>query len=89
MRRVIGVALMCTQTSPTGRPTMSRVVAMLCGDTEISRVTSRPGYLGDLKFDDITSFISDDTSKEISYSYDNSSVSTSRPMIIESMEEGR
>lgn len=39
---------------------MSRVVAMLSGDAEVNTVTSRPGYLTDWKFDDITgSFMSD------------------------------
>lgn len=34
---------------------MSRVVAMLSGDAEVNTVTSRPGYLTDWKFDDVTS----------------------------------
>ena len=33
---------------------MSRVVAMLSGDVEVSDVTSKPGYLTDWRFDDIT-----------------------------------
>ncbi|KAF8408691.1 hypothetical protein HHK36_004754 [Tetracentron sinense] len=53
--RVIGVALLCTQASPMMRPPMSRVVAMLAGDVEVSTVTSRPGYLTDWQFNDITS----------------------------------
>ncbi|KAF7152708.1 hypothetical protein RHSIM_Rhsim01G0036400 [Rhododendron simsii] len=44
VKRVIGVALLCTQTSPQQRPSMPRVVAMLSGDIEVSAVTSRPGY---------------------------------------------
>jgi len=51
---MIGVSLLCTQASPTLRPSMSRVVAMLSGDIEVSSVTSRPGYLTDWKFDDET-----------------------------------
>lgn len=62
VKRVIGVALLCTQTSPVLRPPMSRVVAMLSGDVEVSTVTSRPGYLTDWKFNDTTSFISSDIS---------------------------
>nr|DAD42991.1 TPA_asm: hypothetical protein HUJ06_001221 [Nelumbo nucifera] len=54
-RRLIGVALLCTQTSPAFRPSMSRVVAMLSGDTEISNVTSRPSYLTEWQYNDITS----------------------------------
>nr|TKR97680.1 putative LRR receptor-like serine/threonine-protein kinase [Populus alba] len=52
--RVVGVALLCTQGSPTMRPTMSRVVAMLTGDIEVSAVTSKPSYLTDWDFKDIT-----------------------------------
>ncbi|KAK4594650.1 hypothetical protein RGQ29_018368 [Quercus rubra] len=55
VKRVIRVSLLCTQASPTLRPSMSRVVAMLLGDTEVGTVTSRPGYLTDWQFDDITS----------------------------------
>ncbi|XWS12267.1 hypothetical protein CRYUN_Cryun37aG0074800 [Craigia yunnanensis] len=52
--RVIGVALLCTQASPMMRPPMSRVVAMLAGDIEVSSVTSKPSYLTDWDFKDIT-----------------------------------
>ncbi|XP_043702081.1 probable LRR receptor-like serine/threonine-protein kinase At1g56140 isoform X2 [Telopea speciosissima] len=61
-KRVIGVVLLCTQASPSLRPAMSRVVAMLSGDTEVSSVTSKPGYLTDWVFNDISSFMSGDTS---------------------------
>ncbi|CAJ1978518.1 unnamed protein product [Sphenostylis stenocarpa] len=53
VRRVIGISLLCTQSSPFLRPSMSRVMAMLSGDVEVPCVTSMPGYLG-LAFDDIT-----------------------------------
>ncbi|XP_034914857.2 probable LRR receptor-like serine/threonine-protein kinase At1g56140 [Populus alba] len=56
--RVIGVALLCTQASPAMRPTMSRVVAMFNGDIEVSTVTSKPSYLTDIDFKDITSSFS-------------------------------
>ncbi|KAL5543762.1 hypothetical protein UlMin_007546 [Ulmus minor] len=59
-RRIIGVALLCTQTSPTTRPSMSRVVAMLSGDIEVNTDISRPGYLTDWKFDDVSSVIETD-----------------------------
>ncbi|KAF7140610.1 hypothetical protein RHSIM_Rhsim06G0236300 [Rhododendron simsii] len=61
VKRVIGVALLCTQTSPQLRPSMSRAVAMLSGDIEVSVVTTRPGYLTDWKFDDTTNFMTIDT----------------------------
>ncbi|XP_028078446.1 probable LRR receptor-like serine/threonine-protein kinase At1g56140 isoform X4 [Camellia sinensis] len=80
VKRVIGVSLLCTQTSPTLRPSMSRVVAMLSGDIEVSDVTSRPGYLTDWKFNDKTSFMSDDTADTAKndYSHYSSSTSTTR-----------
>ncbi|KAK9227022.1 hypothetical protein WN943_012071 [Citrus x changshan-huyou] len=60
--RVIGVALLCTQASPMMRPPMSRVVAMLAGDVEVGTVISRPSYLTDWDFKDITaSFLNEDT----------------------------
>ncbi|KAG5532938.1 hypothetical protein RHGRI_027250 [Rhododendron griersonianum] len=60
VKRVIRVALLCTQTSPQQRPSMPRVVAMLSGDIEVSAVTSRPGYFTDWNFD-TTSFMTADT----------------------------
>ena len=60
--RVMRVALLCTQGSPTLRPSMSRVVAMLSGDAEVGSVTSKPSYLTDWDFNDITgSFLSENT----------------------------
>ncbi|XP_010243680.1 PREDICTED: probable LRR receptor-like serine/threonine-protein kinase At1g56140 [Nelumbo nucifera] len=53
--RLIRVALLCTQASPTLRPSMSRVVAMLSGDIEVGEVTYRPGYLTDWQLNDIIS----------------------------------
>ncbi|CAA7058028.1 unnamed protein product [Microthlaspi erraticum] len=52
VKRMIGIALLCTQSSYSSRPPMSRVVAMLSGDVEVSAVTSKPGYLTDWSFDD-------------------------------------
>ncbi|CAA7014355.1 unnamed protein product [Microthlaspi erraticum] len=54
VKRVIGIALLCIQSSYSLRPPMSRVVAMLTGDVEVSDVVSKPGYLTDWRFDDIT-----------------------------------
>ena len=60
--RVIGVALLCTQASPMMRPPMSRVVGMLAGDIEVGTVISKPSYLTDWEFKDITaSFLNEDT----------------------------
>ncbi|XP_064973468.1 probable LRR receptor-like serine/threonine-protein kinase At1g56140 isoform X1 [Musa acuminata AAA Group] len=53
--RVINVALLCTQASPMLRPSMSRIVAMLTGDIEVSEVKSRPGYLTDWQYNDLSS----------------------------------
>ncbi|CAN1263275.1 Probable LRR receptor-like serine/threonine-protein kinase At1g56130 [Linum perenne] len=65
LKRFVGIALLCTQASPSLRPSMSRVVAMLSGDVEVGTVSSRPGYLTDWKFDDTTtsSFTSDIATK--------------------------
>ncbi|XVF87034.1 hypothetical protein PTKIN_Ptkin18bG0088200 [Pterospermum kingtungense] len=52
--RLVGVALLCTQGSPTMRPSMSRVVGMLAGDIEVSGVITRPSYLTDWDFKDLT-----------------------------------
>lgn len=54
----INIGLLCTQTSPLLRPSMSRVVGMLSGDIEVATVTSKPGYLTDWKFDDVSSVTS-------------------------------
>ncbi|XP_031505132.1 probable LRR receptor-like serine/threonine-protein kinase At1g56130 isoform X3 [Nymphaea colorata] len=55
--RVIRVALLCTQASASLRPRMSRAIAMLSGDIEVSAATSRPAYLTDWHFQDISSTI--------------------------------
>ncbi|KAK1256830.1 putative LRR receptor-like serine/threonine-protein kinase [Acorus gramineus] len=51
------VALLCTQASPSLRPSMSRVVGMLSGDLEVGNVTTRPGYLTDWRLNDFSSFM--------------------------------
>ncbi|XVE51733.1 hypothetical protein DITRI_Ditri02bG0064400 [Diplodiscus trichospermus] len=64
--RVIGVALLCTQASPIMRPPMSRVVAMLAGDIQVSNVTTKPGYLTDWDFKDIKgTFMREETKSSI------------------------
>ncbi|CAN6545871.1 unnamed protein product [Malus baccata var. baccata] len=54
--RLIRAALLCTQGSPMARPSMSRVVAMLFGDIDIGTVMSKPSYLTDYNFKDVTTF---------------------------------
>ena len=71
--RIIGVALLCTQSSPLLRPTMSRAVAMLAGDIEISAVTVKPSYLTDWDFKDITSELLDEGDTQISVASKNGS----------------
>ncbi|KAG5546870.1 hypothetical protein RHGRI_018889 [Rhododendron griersonianum] len=102
VKRVIGVALLCTQTSPQLRPSMSRAVAMLSGDIEVSSVISPPGYMTDWKLDEATGFITTDTpASKDEYSHYSSSTNTSmvtdpdltpinatRPMLQETIEEG-
>ncbi|XP_022952107.1 probable LRR receptor-like serine/threonine-protein kinase At1g56140 [Cucurbita moschata] len=96
VKRVIGVALLCTQTSPALRPSMSRVVAMLTGDVEVAAVTSKPGYLTDWKFDDITSFIDNASTEELDtsrYASTSSNVvdtkhSPAKPLLHESFGAG-
>ncbi|CAH8332505.1 unnamed protein product [Eruca vesicaria subsp. sativa] len=55
VKRVIGIALLCTYSSHFLRPPMSKVVAMLSGDTEVSEVTSKLGYLTEWRSDDTSS----------------------------------
>ncbi|KAM7270933.1 hypothetical protein ACFE04_030147 [Oxalis oulophora] len=52
--RVIGISLLCTQASPSMRPSMSRVIAMLTGQMEMPNVISKPSYLTDWSFQDTT-----------------------------------
>ncbi|KAL1556055.1 putative LRR receptor-like serine/threonine-protein kinase [Salvia divinorum] len=87
-RRVIEVALLCTQTSPVVRPSMSRAVAMLCGDAEIPVVTAKPGYLTEWNFSDITAF-DDPTSTTHTPPSTNSPIPASEPMLHEVTRDGR
>ncbi|KAK4253497.1 hypothetical protein QN277_010161 [Acacia crassicarpa] len=77
VKRIVGISLLCTQSSPSLRPAMSRVVAMLSGDIEVSSVTSKPGYLTDWKFDDVSSFMTGLATRGSETSQYNSSTSTS------------
>ncbi|KAK8594793.1 hypothetical protein V6N13_015709 [Hibiscus sabdariffa] len=68
VRRVIGVALLCTQTSPSMRPPMSRVVGMLAGDFEVSNATTKPSYVADWVYKDITGSFRNDESQTSNHS---------------------
>ena len=100
VKRLIGVSLLCTQASPTLRPSMSRVVAMLSGDIEVSTITSRPGYLTNWKYDDITNvtgegaidtshFSSSTANTSIVGDVGNSLANASKPMIGDTIKQGR
>lgn len=104
VKRIIGVALLCSQTSPNLRPSMSRVVSMLSGDIEVPPVTSKPGYLTDWKYRDATTFMSntDSSTSRTDFSHDNSSkigsratnpsyspILDSKPILHEIIGEGR
>ncbi|GKV50315.1 hypothetical protein SLEP1_g57025 [Rubroshorea leprosula] len=52
--RTIRVGLLCTQASPMMRPPRSRVVAMLARYIEVRPVASKPSYITDWGFKDIT-----------------------------------
>ncbi|CAL2261907.1 unnamed protein product [Prunus armeniaca] len=63
--RLIKAALLCTLASPMMRPSMSRVVAVISVDIEASTVMSKPSYLTDWDFKDVTTssfLVDDDTS---------------------------
>lgn len=74
---------------------MSRVVAMIAGDIEVSAVTSSPGYLTHWTFNDDISFMSSNTSAHYSISTSTSMVSDSncspfnvtKPMLHDIAEE--
>uniref|UniRef100_A0A7N0VE03 non-specific serine/threonine protein kinase n=1 Tax=Kalanchoe fedtschenkoi TaxID=63787 RepID=A0A7N0VE03_KALFE len=52
VRRVIRVALMCIQSRPATRHPMSRVVAILSGDADVTTALSKPVYLSNWMYDD-------------------------------------
>ncbi|KAJ0236958.1 Protein kinase domain-containing protein [Hirschfeldia incana] len=57
--RMIKVSLLCSNKSPTLRPTMSEVVKMLEGETEIEQIISDPGVYGDeLRFQQSSEIVS-------------------------------
>ncbi|XP_039162092.1 probable LRR receptor-like serine/threonine-protein kinase At1g56140 [Eucalyptus grandis] len=58
VKRVIHVALLCTQMQPSLRPPMSSVLAMLLGRTNVIPVPSKPGYLTDNMFGSFVNMMS-------------------------------
>lgn len=91
VKRVIRVALLCTQTAPAHRPTMSRVLAMLTGDIEVGAAISKPTYLADWTFDDssfMTSNAADASRVGFSTLAQNSPL-TNVPMSMSDDEESR
>ncbi|RDX66333.1 putative LRR receptor-like serine/threonine-protein kinase, partial [Mucuna pruriens] len=70
VKRIVGIVLLCTQASPALRPSMSR-------DIKVSNVTTKPGYLTDWNFEDVTSFMTDTIIKGSYTCYENSPASTS------------
>nr|VDD60729.1 unnamed protein product [Brassica oleracea] len=58
VKRVIGVAFLCTQTDHAVRPAMSRVVGMLTGHVEIREANAKPGYVSERTFENAMSFMS-------------------------------
>jgi len=75
VKRVIRIALLCTQTAPAHRPTMSRVLAMLTGDIEVGTAISKPTYLADWTFDD-SSFMTSNASEASRVGFSSTSKST-------------
>jgi hypothetical protein len=55
VNRLIGVSLLCTQASLVLRPSMSRVLAILSGDAEVTEIASKPSYLTEWQFKDLAS----------------------------------
>ncbi|KAL6659031.1 hypothetical protein ACP70R_003071 [Stipagrostis hirtigluma subsp. patula] len=93
--RVIRVALLCTQGSPHQRPPMSRVIAMLTGDVEVTEVVTKPSYITEwqLRGGNTTSFVasdySGDTTGEFSAQRETIAPLTPSPAITGVIDEGR
>jgi len=45
--RAIRIGLLCIQCSPRQRPSMSRVVSMLAGDSEVAEAVTKPSYVAE------------------------------------------
>lgn len=58
VKKVIQVALLCTQMQPSVRPPMSGVVAMLLGQGHTNVILSKPGYFTDSMFGSFVNLMS-------------------------------
>ncbi|KAK7313192.1 hypothetical protein VNO77_37687 [Canavalia gladiata] len=67
VKRVVGISLLCIQASPFLRPSMSRIVAMLLGHVEVTRVTSIPGYLAYMNSGDVTDLMNSTNGADMSH----------------------
>lgn len=91
--RVILVALLCTQGSPHQRPPMSRVVAMLTGDVDVTEVLTKPSYITEWQLKGgnssyVTSSYSGSTTGEFSGQRETAPLTPS-PAITGAIDEGR
>ncbi|CAO2187401.1 unnamed protein product [Urochloa humidicola] len=91
--RVIHVALLCTQGSPHQRPPMSRVVAMLTGDCEVTQVVMKPSYITEWQLRGGNSYVttdySSDTTGEFSVQRDIAVPLTPSPVVTGVVDGGR
>lgn len=54
--RIIKIALLCTNPSPALRPTMSTVVSMLKGHTDVHEIIREPIIGDEMRFKSLTNF---------------------------------
>ncbi|TVT98389.1 hypothetical protein EJB05_56309, partial [Eragrostis curvula] len=92
--RVIHVALLCTQGSPHQRPSMSRVVALLTGDIEVTEVVTKPSYINELQLRGgntgyVTTDYSGDTTGEFSTQRNTVALLTPSPAVTSVIDGGR
>ncbi|CAO2164034.1 unnamed protein product [Urochloa humidicola] len=91
--RVIHVALLCTQGSPHQRPPMSRVVAMLTGDCDVTQVAMKPSYITEWQLrggnSNVTTNYSSDTTGEFSVQRDSVVPLTPSPAVTGVVDGGR
>ncbi|TVU43236.1 hypothetical protein EJB05_09684, partial [Eragrostis curvula] len=92
--RVIHVALLCTQGSPHQRPSMSRVVALLTGDIEVTEVVTKPSYINEWQLRGgntgyVTTDYSGDTTGEFSTQRNTVALLTPSPAVTSVIDGGR
>ena len=79
IKRVVGISLLCTQASPMLQPSMSCVVVVLSGDIKVDSLTSKPAYLVEWKFEDMSYCTSLMTGMETKGSFTSHCSSSERP----------